>query len=251
MEEKIQAVLSTGPLCFWDFGEPDGVHTARGKMRYSLTGGDGNPPVAGGGLFSSLCAEMGRGRYFTIPRGECLTLNFSGTRSRFSIAAWIRRRVKAEPECQAIAGMWNETTAQRQYCLFLDLRIHDSRDQVCGHISATGGPTEGYPYCMDASIGATPVPYDKWCCIACTYDGSTAVSYLNGRLDASEGKNPYYYGRPLFPPAAGGADFTVGAVDRGGEMGNWFEGHLGGLAVYDRTLTPDSLGWLSRNTLAI
>ena len=33
-------------------------------------------------------------------------------------------------------------------------------------------------------------------------------------------------------------DFTVGAVDREGEIGNFFTGRIGGLAMYNRALSP-------------
>jgi hypothetical protein len=35
-----------------------------------------------------------------------------------------------------------------------------------------------------------------------------------------------------------GSDFTVGAVHRSGEMGNFFCGKIAALAVYRRALTP-------------
>jgi hypothetical protein len=38
-----------------------------------------------------------------------------------------------------------------------------------------------------------------------------------------------------------GADFTAGAVHRAGEVGNWFVGWLGGLAVYRRALAVNEL----------
>lgn len=42
-----------------------------------------------------------------------------------------------------------------------------------------------------------------------------------------------------------GSDFTVGAVDRFGTMGNFFCGRLAALAVYDRALTPAEIFALS------
>ena len=94
---------------------------------------------------------------------------------------------------------------------------------------------------MDASIGATPVPFDTWQCVGFTYDGQAAYSYRNGRLDARPGRNPYPYPHGLFDGGPHGADFTVGAVDRSGVMGNWFAGGLAGLAVFDRALTATEM----------
>lgn len=45
----------------------------------------------------------------------------------------------------------------------------------------------------------------------------------DGRLDAREGRNPYVYELDLF-------------AGRSGEMGNWFQGVPGGLAVFCRAL---------------
>ena len=108
---------------------------------------------------------------------------------------------------------------------------------VMRSIRSVGGPTPGHPWCMDASIGATPVPFDLWQCVAFSYDGRAVRSYLNGRLDAREGRNPYIYPQGLFAGGADGSDFTVGAVHRSHQMGNWFAGDLGGLAVFSRALS--------------
>jgi hypothetical protein len=140
-----------------------------------------------------------------------------------------------------VAGIWNETAKKRQYCLFLNLRIWNSAEQVCGHVSAIGGPTPGYRYCMTASIGGTPVSKGEWHTAAFTYDGHHARSYLDGRLDVRDGFNPYEYPDGLFDGGEDGADFTVGAVDRSGEMGNFYNGLLGGLAVFNRALSEEEL----------
>lgn len=233
-----EAVLAAKPVCFWDF--TDGL-TDQGRAGYTLQSGADDIPFARDGVFGPCCPEMGEGRYFRLPRAACPLLDFSGGRSRVTVAAWVKRRPKAVAECQAVAGMWNETMRWRQYCLFLDLRIWESAQQVGGHVSATGGPTEGYSYCMDAAIGAAQVPMREWHMIAFTYDGRQAAVYLDGAADPRGARNPYTYGRPLFAPESGGADFTVGAVHRGGEMGNWFTGLLGGLAVFDEALNEAAL----------
>ena len=51
----------------------------------------------------------------------------------------------------------------------------------------------------------------------------------------------------LFDGGYLGSDFTVGAVNRSGEMGNFFVGQIGGLAVYDRALTKEEMRYLSSN----
>jgi hypothetical protein len=173
-------------------------------------------------------------------------LDRHGKEAQVTVVAWVKRERKRDQpkECEAIAGVWNETRALRQYCLFLNLQIYDSSDQVCGHVSSVGGPTPGERWCMDASIGQTPVPFGRWQCVGFTYDGRHARSYLNGDLDRRENRNPYAYEGGLFDGGAEGSDFTVGAVNRGGEMGNWFQGQLGGLAVYDRALRGSEMARL-------
>ena len=240
-----EAVLSAGPVCFWDF--TDGLRD-RGYGGYALHSSPGGIPFAEDGVFGPRCPEMGEGRYFVLPRSECPLLDFSGERSRLTVVAWVKRNPKAVEECQAVAGMWNETLRKRQYCLFLDLRIWKSAQQVGGHVSATGGPTEGFPYCMDAAIGATPVSMDAWHMVGFTYDGGQATAVLDGAVDLRGTRNPYAYGRPLFKPESGGADFTIGAVHRGGEMGNWFSGLLGGVAVFGKALDEMVLGHFAIRT---
>jgi hypothetical protein len=228
-----------GLLAFWSFQEPAGfARVSDGPCRYELHEMAGPVERTNSGPFGPHSARLGPGQWMSAPRASVPALNLSGPDAQVSVVAWLKRERKAvrPDECEAVAGMWLETEARRQYCLFLNLRIVNSADQVCGHFSSIGGPTPGHPWCMDASIGATPVPFDEWACVGVTYDARQACSYLNGHLDAREERNPYSYQGGLFEPGEDGADFTVGAVHRLGEVGNFFQGHLGGLAVYDRAL---------------
>lgn len=245
VEERI---LNTKNLiCFWDFQEESGQNRqAKGPNSYKLI--EGNDPVerVKDGLFGPYASKLSFGQWFHIPRKDCQALNIYGKDAQVTIIAWVKREKKENPECQAIAGMWNETNKQRQYCLFLNLGIWNSSEQVGGHVSAIGGPTKGYKYCMDASIGSTPVPYGEWQCIAFTYDGKVVKSYLNGILDERPDLNPFDYEYGLFDGEEDGADFTVGSVYRAGEMGNFYTGLIGGLAVFDRALTSEELQCLSK-----
>ena len=109
---------------------------------------------------------------------------------------------------------------------------------VCGHLSNVGGPTPGYRYCVDGAMGATAVPWDEWHTVAMAYDGVAGTAWLDGRLDARPGLNPYPMAGGLHDGGPRGSDFTVGAVHRSGEMGNFFRGRIAALAVYRRALTP-------------
>lgn len=236
-----------GLISCWDFAEPAGQsRRAKGPGAYALREMGGPVERVAGGALSGYSARLTPGLWFAISRGECPLLNLHGPDARLSVVAWIQRHVKTpEVTCEAIAGMWNETRAKRQYCLFLDIRIRDTAHQVCGHISSVGGPTPGFKYCMDVSIGNTPVPYEAWQFVGMTYDGREARSYLNGKFDPRPGRNPYPYPQGIFDGGADGSDFTVGAVDRSAIMGNWFVGLIAGIAVFGRDLTEAEMAALS------
>lgn len=193
--------------------------------------------------------------HLSVTAEEAPALNIGGPAAQVTVVAWIKREPTDYKGCQFIAGVWNEHH-RRQYGMFLNLYIWDSAQQVGAHVSTHGGPTPGYPYCMDVAIGATPVPFNTWQCVAMSYDNTYATAWLDGRLDTREpqgelGRNPCRYPGGLHK---GGADFSVGAVARpakvesdgrggfvetGGVIANPFTGLLGGLAVYDRALSAE------------
>ena len=236
-------------VCFWDFSEKANQSRVSKKSPFLYALREGGKPIqrVKDGIFGKWSANVTEGDWFYISGKDCPALNIHGKDAQVTVVAWIKRGKKSFSQCEAIAGIWNETNKKRQYCLFMDLRIWKSSQQVGGHISGVGGPTDGYKYCMDASIGQTTVPFDEWQCIGFTYDGEKACSYLNGKLDLREGRNPYPYNLGLYDGGAGKSDFTVGAVDRSGEMGNFFVGKIGGLAVYNRALTPKEMEYLASN----
>lgn len=250
-------VAVPGCLCAWDFQEPAGSdRVARGRHPYRLRESDGPVERVADGVAGPYAARFGDGPWLKGVRSECPALDIHGARAQVTLAGWIRRaRKPGHDGCQALAGVWNEY-GRRQYCLFLNLRIHDSAEQVGAHISGVGGPTPGHPYCMDAAIGATPVPFDAWHHVAITYDGRFARSYLDGRLDARGDRNPYAYDLGIFDGGPQGGNFTVGAVQRpikphddpavcGTITGNWFVGLLGSLAVWDRCLDDREVSGLA------
>lgn len=246
----------SGLLCFWDFQEEAGQErVAQGAYAYRLRPWAAPVERVGDGVFGSYSARIRPGHAFVLPRAQCPALDIHGPHAQVTLVAWIKREKADNDQCQAIAGMWNEH-GLRQYCLFLNLRIHDSHQQVGAHVSAIGSATPGFRYCMDAAIGQTPVPMGVWQCVALVYDGAWARAYLNGRLDERGARNPYLYEGGIFDAGTGGADFTVGAVPRpervdenrvphGSVIANNYHGLLGGLAVFDRALSPDELAALS------
>jgi len=237
-------------ISYWDFQEPSGLpRIAKGPHAYALIEMAGPVARVDGGILGVHAVELKEGQWFNCPRGSCPELNIHGPQSQVSVVAWIKRQLTATVHCEFIAGQWNETRKQRQYGLFLNIGLHGNRNQVCGHVSNVGGPTPGCKYCEDLSINVTPVPLGSWQCVGFSYDGIQARSYLNGVFEPRETWNPYHYPGGLFAGGKDGSDFTVGAVDRSGQMGNWFVGTLGGLAVYRRALADhewEVLGGITR-----
>jgi hypothetical protein len=227
-------------LCCWDFG-CNNPFISKGKFNYELIAGKEKPAINNFGVLSDGSISIMEGQYLFVPRKLCPALNISGKNAAVTILAWIKRKQKSYSQCEAVAGMWNETRKKRQYCLFLNLQLFNSGDQVCGHISGVGGPTPGQKWCIDASIGSEKVPYNKWSFVGFSYDGQEIKSYLNGQPDLRDGHNPYEYPEGIFDAGDPGADFTVGAVDRLGEMGNFFVGDISGLAIFDRALTESEI----------
>jgi len=229
-------------LCLWDF-ENESLHS-KGEYHYVLQPSDSGKIIfEDEGPVSGTALKLEEGNYLYIKRSDCPALNIHGKNAQITVLAWVKRKIKTIMpfECEAVAGMWLESDKKRQYCLFLNLWIHNSANQVCGHISGIGGPTEGEKWCMDASIGKSPVPLNEWAMVAFTYDGEFAVSYLDGKPDVRPGRNPYYYPLGLFDGGENGADFTVGAVNRMGEMGNFFAGLIGGIAIFNRALSETEI----------
>lgn len=233
-------------VVWWSFQEPAGEErVSAGRYPYRLQEVNGPISRAEEGVLGPHAARIEAGQWLRIPRAACPALNIHEPKAQVTVAAWVKWSAGHSKGCEAIAGMWDETRAKRQYCLFLNLRIWDSQEQVCGHVSSVGGPTAGYKYCMDASIGSTAVVPEQWQFVAFTYDGMYACSYLDGKLDERETFNPYRYEGGLFDGGEDGSDFTVCAVDRSGEPGNFFSGLLGGLAVYDRALSSEEIAALA------
>jgi len=126
------------------------------------------------------------------------------------------------------------------------MKCNPLANRIHGHVSAIGGPTPGDEFCITYSSGATEVPMEGWQCLTMSDDGKTSRVYVNGKLDSFEHYNPFPYPDGLFDGGADGADFTVGAVHRGGEWGNFFGGDIGGLAEFSRALSEEEMAGLMK-----
>jgi hypothetical protein len=250
-----ERVLKTPDLiAFWDFQEPAGTPRASkgGSQPLSLLEKKGEVARVEGGVFGPHAAEISYGQWFQIDRKDVGPLNLHGKEAQVTVVAWVKRRDKQS--WQAIAGLWDETRAKRQYCLFLnaptatradEMKRYPVDNRIHGHVSAIGGGTPGNKYCITYSSGATKIPFGEWQCIAMSYDGKASRVFVNGKLDAWEQRNPLPYADGIFDGGADGSDFTVGAVHRGGTWGNFFGGTIGGLAVFKRALAEDEIAALA------
>jgi hypothetical protein len=254
-------VLAKGPeqlpnlVAFWTFQEPAGRDRVAiaGSEKFALQ--EMNGPIARveGGVFGPYAARIKRGQWLMIPRDRVGTLDIHGPQAQVTVVAWIKRIEK--PHWQAIAGVWGETQKTRQYCLFLnaprgtkadEMVRYPLQNRIHGHVSAVGGPTPGEPFCITYSSGATEIPLQKWVCVAMSYDGAFSRVFVDGKLDTLEQYNPFPYPDGLFDGGENGAPFTVGAVHRSNEWGNFFGGEIGGLAVYNRALSELEMTQIAR-----
>lgn len=255
--ELVSKIKSTsGLVAFWDFSEKAGKpRKAFGKGKFPLAENKGTIPRAEEGPLSGYSAVFRDSAYLSLPNSKTGALNIHGKNRGVTVMAW----VKWEGKTGFVGGMWNEYASggKRQYGLFVSLPHYNGGDQICGHISFTGKPTPPFPYSIDYSASKQIVQKGQWQFVVFTYDGQHIRSFLNGEFEAREpelidhtkgfpgypegiilSKNPYY-----FPDGMGnnGSDFTVGAVLLARGMGNYFRGLIGGLAVFDRALSPEEI----------
>jgi hypothetical protein len=250
-----------GLVSFWDFQQPGGQQRlAHGQGAYALHETSGTIDRIEGGVFGAYCANFTAGRWLECPREACPLLNLHGPEAEVSVLAWVRRDLQHAASSQAVAGIWHEAAHRRQYGLYLDLRQNDSAGQVAVQLSCVDAPAghkhvgaqlacvgapAGHKHVNEAAIGATALD-GGWHFIACTFGrgangGNEARVYLDGRLDLRAGLNPASPAGCLANGGAGGADFTVGAVHRTGEVGDWFVGALAGVAVCNRALAAETM----------
>jgi len=239
-------------VAFWDFQEATGEpRLSKTSPTLALQEREGPIERVAGGVFGPHSARIKRGQWFMIERKDIGPLNIHGKDAQVTVVAWVKREAKSQ--WQAIAGVWDETRKKRQYCLFLnaargtradEMKRYPLANRIHGHVSAIGGPTPGDEFCITYSSGATEVAMERWQCLAMSYDGKTSRVYVNGKLDSFEHYNPFPYPDGLFDGGVDGSDFTVGAVHRGGEWGNFFGGDIAGLAVFSRALSEEEMAAL-------
>ena len=254
--EPGEVLALPGLVAFWDFREAEGSPRVwRGPGGLALREKNGPITRVEDGVFGPYAARIKHGQWFQIDRQDIGPLHIHGKDARVTVVAWVKRETKCP--WQAIAGVWDETRKKRQYCLFLnaargtradEMKRYPLANRIHGHVSAVGGPTPGEEFCITYSSGATEIPMAQWQNLAMSYDGATSRVYVNGKLDSLQHFNPFPYPDGLYDGGENGADFTVGAVHRGGEWGNFFGGVIGGLAVFSRALGEEEIAGLAKPT---
>jgi hypothetical protein len=237
-------------IAYWDF-DGETPFTSKGGIQQHTLSPVGNISLRDDGIVSGKSLYLDGKSYLFIPYKKTGTLNVKT--NQVTVLAWVKKDNNSK--IGFVAGMWNEYQdgGKRQYGLFVSLPHYNGADQVCGHISKTGGPTPPFKYSIDYSASAQKVPFDEWVLVGFTYDGTYIRSYFNGEFKARnpelikhtkgkpgypnglvQSKNPYY-----FPDGIGdnGSDFTVGSVLVRGGMGNFFKGYINSIAVFDRALS--------------
>ncbi len=253
-------------VALWDFKEAEGLPRASLQGKFDLAETNGPVPRISEGPLSGFSAQFGAGAYLSLANEKTGGLNIYGANQGVTVMAWVKW---SGEQTGFVGGMWNEYQdgGKRQYGLFISLPHYNGKNQVCGHISRNGKPTQPFPYSIDYSASAQEVPANTWTLVAFTYDGTYIRSYVNGKFKAREkelilntqgfegypngliqSKNPYYY-----PMGMGnnGSDFTVGAVLLKKGMGNFFKGQLGGLAVFNRALKESEMYRILKNSLNV
>ena len=256
-----QLVRNKYLIALWDFKEPKGEKRKSLLGPYALSEMDGQIDRMDEGPLSGYSAKFGHGTYLSLKNDQTGLLNIHGRQQGITVMAWVKWTGETTG---FVGGMWNEYLdgGKRQYGLFVSLPYYDGKNQVCGHISLTEKPTPPFPYSSDYSASQQEVKANEWTFIAFIYDGEYICLHVNGQFQLREknlssntkgfegypdgliqSKNPYF-----FPDGMGnnGSDFTVGAVLLKRGMGNFFKGQIGGLAVFNRSLSPMELKKLAK-----
>jgi len=215
--------------------------------------------VDSGAPFGPYAASIKRGQLLIAPRHESpeLSRDISGPTAQVSVVAWAKKEVNSPVRpsgMEFVAGAWAESIGARQFSVFMNLLHGDLSHKIDFEVSGEGGPTPGHAWCVTRAIGTRDVPVDVWNCLALTYDGRQIRAYNNGTLERrgngtggdSFYSNPFNYTGGIFdadaaPPPHNrqGANFTVGSNVC--DEPAYFEGLIGGLAVYNRGLTAEEV----------
>jgi len=246
-----------GVVAFWDFSEPRApFYSKAGRGFFPLRQGAGSraAKTANGPLGHALSFN-GSSDYLVIDAGSVGDLNIGGRGiNEVFVLAFVARSTSAASSF--VAGCWREddNNPRRQYGLFVDLPTYGGDNKVCFHVSKTGGASPGIYYSRDYSANGSAEPNRDWCCVAGSYDGEYARSYIEGRFEPypsytesstpgigdgrTYDKNPYSFRDGLNTVEC---EFTVGASNLTAGYSNFFAGEIAALLVMQRAPTLDEI----------
>ncbi len=234
------------PLAQWDF--------TQAAAPFYTTDGDLGLLQGHTNLVKRITTPFGYGiscngstSFLKLSQQQVGRLNVAQGTGVVTVAAWVNT---TDTNTGYVAGCWGEVDADpgRSYGLFYDLPTYGGADRVCMHVSIDGKPTPGYPYSRDYSTSSKMITLGVWQLYVGTYDGTQAISYLDGVAESvknfkdSKGKiydkNPYFYPQGLNPHPY---EFTVGANRLNKGMSNFAKASFARIRVWDQCLTPQQI----------
>jgi hypothetical protein len=256
---EIESYFGNKIVALWDFSEDTGeAKVSKVGYPYVLKdGGTTQSPKISGGPLSNYANTFDANKFLRLEGALVGDLNLAKDGNEVSIIAIARHTSTAGAQC--VAGMWQETSvdARRQYALFVSLSTYGGSDQICGHISVSGGPspkvlTSGVlPYSRDYASNVTKIELSAWTYETMTYDGQSIKVYIDGKFEPrltytepsapnGEGltysKNPYVYTSGLNRVTAP-ATFSVGANRLSAAWANNLFGDVACVAIFNKALT--------------
>ncbi len=244
----------SGLVAYWDFSESAAPFVSKlgtaGPVELVNGAGSAVTKVADGPTGNAV-AFNGSSDYLVCPAASNGLLNIGKNGgNQVTVLAFYKAGTGGSTN-DFIAGLWEENDAdpRRQYGLFYSLPMYGGEYKACLHISKTGLPTPGYSYSIDYSAnGYTDSGNLKWTCLSGTYNGLEMRSYIEGRFEPypnymGYSKNPY-----IFPDGLNSADgeFTVGAVKLTSGYGNFLNGRLANIMVFNRALSNTEIAQCQR-----
>ncbi|WP_181118415.1 LamG-like jellyroll fold domain-containing protein [Rathayibacter sp. AY1B5] len=233
------------PLAQWDFSaEP--FKTTTGDLPLEQAGST-RAVVTGSPFGTAAGIALDGSAFLRLDKSAVGRLNIGARGKAVTVAAWLKH---SDTNAGFVGGCWQEDAIdpRRSYGLFYDLNTYGGDERSNFHVSKTGRPTPGYPFSRDYSASGQTFKRGVWQLHVGTYDGTDAVSYLDGSavsypsytdpLNQTYAKNPYRFldglnGTPC--------DFTVGAVELTNGPGNFVIGSIARLRVWDTALTPQQV----------
>jgi len=259
---EIESYFGDNIVALWDFSEETGESKiSKVGFPYALKdGGTTISPRISGGPLSNYANSFDANKFLRLENGLVGDLNLAKFGNNVSIIVISRHTSLAGS--QFLAGMWQEldSDARRQYGLFTSLSTYGGAEQVCGHISVSGGNspkvlTSGFlPYSRDYASNVTKLELNTWIYQSMVYNGNDIKVYVDGKFEPrpvytepapttgeslTYSKNPYIYTSGLNRVTAP-AGFSVGANKLSTWTNNVF-GDIACVAVFKDALTQKQI----------